>query len=136
VQQSRLPAPALVNEDLGDQRRRHEEQGQRRVAVLGGTCLTWELLSGKDLAVFHELMPPGTAEVRHFHQNARQFFFVLKGELTIEALGGEYSLHQHEGLEIPPGEIHHVRNVSASTTEFLAIAHPITFGDRVLPGVL
>lgn len=102
--------------------------------VWGGTCETWELLSRSDLAVFHERMPPGTAEEEHFHSKARQFFFVLEGELQITVLGSDHVLSCHEGLEIPPGERHRVRNVSKGTTEFLAIAHPTTRGDRSAPG--
>lgn len=96
----------------------------------GGTCQTWELLSGGDLVVFHERMPSGTSEVEHYHNKARQFFFVLEGKLAIKALGSDFILRRHEGLEIPPGELHHVRNLSNGTTEFLAIAHPTTIGDR------
>lgn len=99
----------------------------------GDNCETWELLSGQDLVVFHERMPPSTAEVEHYHNKARQFFFVLNGELAIKAMGSDHVLRKHEGLEIPPGELHHVRNLSGGTTEFLAIAHPSTVGDRSFP---
>lgn len=100
----------------------------------GGSCQTWELLGGDDLAVFHEHMPPGTAEEEHAHGKARQFFFVLDGELSIRVLGRDHILRRYEGLDIPPGEFHRVRNVSNATTEFLAIAHPTTRGDRNVRG--
>jgi len=100
----------------------------------GGRCQTWELLGRDDLAVFHERMPPGTSEVEHAHGIARQFFFVLKGELKINVRGREFVLAPHEGLEVPPGEIHVVRNESDLTAEFLAIAHPTTIGDRIVTG--
>ena len=98
----------------------------------GEGCLTWELISRGDLAVFHEWMPPGTTEVTHGHRRARQFFFVLEGELRIESMGREHALRRHQGLEIPPGEVHKVRNVSGLPAEFLAIAHPSTAGDRIV----
>jgi len=98
----------------------------------GGSCQTWELLSRSDFAVFHERMPPGTSEVEHFHSEARQFFFVLEGELNITVLGRDYVLRAHEGLEVSPGERHVVRNISGGATEFLAIAHPTTLGDRTV----
>lgn len=96
----------------------------------GEDCRTWELLSRGDLAVFHEQMPPGTAEKEHYHARARQFFFVLEGELLLEILGVAHRLRRHEGLEVPPGERHVVRNVSDHPAEFLAIAHPSTLNDR------
>lgn len=96
----------------------------------GEGCLTFELLADPALAVFHERMPPGTAEIRHYHARARQFFFVLAGELTITVDGTDHRLGVHDGLEIPPGTVHHVRNLSGGATEFLAIGHPSTSGDR------
>ena len=43
----------------------------------GGACDGWHLLAGDDLSVIEERMPPGTAEQRHSHVRARQFFYVL-----------------------------------------------------------
>jgi quercetin dioxygenase-like cupin family protein len=99
----------------------------------GENCNTWELLSGQDLVVFHEQMPPATAEIEHYHNKARQFFFVLRGELSIRTMGSDHILREHEGLEVPAGELHLVRNLSTEMTEFLAIAHPSTVGDRSFP---
>jgi mannose-6-phosphate isomerase-like protein (cupin superfamily) len=100
----------------------------------GRGCRTWELLGGNpDLAVFHERMPPGTAEVEHVHERARQFFFVISGELTIRIGDADYTLGPGDGLEVPPGEMHLVHNDSAEASEFLAIAHPTTVGDRKIP---
>jgi len=36
-----------------------------------------------------ERMPPGTSEVRHYHQNANHSFYVLRGNLNIEVDGSE-----------------------------------------------
>lgn len=44
-------------------------------------------MSRDDFAVFHERMPPGTAEEEHSHSKARQFFFVLDGEFSITEEG-------------------------------------------------
>jgi mannose-6-phosphate isomerase-like protein (cupin superfamily) len=99
----------------------------------GLICQTWELLSGNpDLAVFLERMPPGTAEVEHLHERARQFFFVISGELTIRLGKTSHRLGPGDGLEVAPGQVHLVRNVSNEGTEFLAIASPSTVGDRKL----
>jgi mannose-6-phosphate isomerase-like protein (cupin superfamily) len=97
----------------------------------GKNCQAWELLARTDIAVVHEQMPNGTAEHEHFHEKARQFFFVLKGTLSIRLFGRDYLVRCHEGLEVPPGARHWVRNESGDTTEFLAIAHPSTAGDRI-----
>lgn len=100
----------------------------------GQGCQTWELLARPDMVVFHERMPPGTAELAHHHDVARQFFFVLSGSLVITIDGTDHPLARHEGLEVPPGAVHQVRNVSGEEAEFLAIAHPTTLGDRTNAG--
>jgi hypothetical protein len=44
----------------------------------GGICDGWHLLRAEGLSVIEERMPAGTFEQRHFHQQARQFFYVLE----------------------------------------------------------
>ncbi|WP_051039354.1 cupin domain-containing protein [Chlorogloeopsis fritschii PCC 9212] len=65
------------------------------------------------------LMPPGTSEIRHYHQRSRQFFFVLSGEATIEIAGKRQVLRQHEGVEVSPGIPHQIFNKSGQDLEFL-----------------
>ncbi len=93
--------------------------------------MTWELLSNPELGVFYEKVSPGTMEVNHYHINARQFFFVIKGQLTIKLSSGEIILNELEGFEVKPGVPHQAINNSNSDIEFLAISSPISAGDRV-----
>jgi mannose-6-phosphate isomerase-like protein (cupin superfamily) len=96
----------------------------------GSGCFSWDLVDRADMLVVQEAMPPGTAEVRHFHSGARQFFFVLSGELAIEVEGERTALSMHDGIEIAPGRAHQVLNESDSEATFLAVACPTTKGDR------
>ncbi len=96
----------------------------------GDGCLAWRLLAGADLAVAEETMPPGTAETRHRHRRARQFFYVLAGELTMEMPDGPASLQPGDGLEIPPQLPHRAYNKSHAPVRFLVISVPTTKGDR------
>jgi mannose-6-phosphate isomerase-like protein (cupin superfamily) len=91
----------------------------------GDGCKTWELARHPDLAVFHERMPPGTAERAHWHETARQVFFVLEGTLWIQSGDTHQRLERHEAMEIAPGTLHVVSNRSDRPAEFLAISHPI-----------
>jgi len=75
-------------------------------------------------------MPPGTAETRHRHAVARQFFFVLAGELTIERDEDAFVLRAGEGLEVAPGSAHQVLNRSDTDARFLVISQPPSHGDR------
>ena len=97
----------------------------------GDGCDGWHLVKRSDLSVIHERMPPGTAEVRHYHAKSRQFFFVLAGVLTMEVDGRVEALAAQHGLEILPGVPHQVRNESAAPVEFLVVSMPPSHGDRV-----
>jgi mannose-6-phosphate isomerase-like protein (cupin superfamily) len=99
--------------------------------VWGGDCDGWHLLAKKDLSIIHERMPANRAEERHFHAVARQFFFVLSGELTFVFEGYSKTVRQNEGIEIPANTIHSAQNIAAYDVQFLAISQPNTFTDRV-----
>ena len=96
----------------------------------GAGCDGWHLVRQPELSVIKERMPPGTEEVRHFHQRARQFFFVLTGELTLELDGRAEVLRAHQGLEVPPGLPHQALNHSGAEVLFLVISCPPSHGDR------
>lgn len=98
----------------------------------GDHCEAWHLVKTPELSVIHERMPPGSSEVRHAHNVARQFFFVLSGTATLEVAGRIERLGPQQGLEIAPGEPHQMRNESHEPLEFLVISQPPSHGDRVL----
>ncbi len=82
----------------------------------------------------YERMPPGTAEVRHYHEQARQFFFILSGTGTLEVDGRRERLQPFEGVEVPPGIPHQMVNESDQAVEFLVISQPTSKGDRIITG--
>ncbi|MFT4114141.1 cupin domain-containing protein [Silvibacterium sp.] len=96
----------------------------------GDACDGWILGPSPDMMVIQERMPPGTAEQRHFHGKARQFFYVLEGLLTMELEGEYYGIEARSGIEIPPGARHQARNDSPEDVHFLVISSPSTRGDR------
>lgn len=97
----------------------------------GDTCDGWHLLKHDTLSVIQEHMPPGTAEKTHFHHNAIQFFFVLRGTLVIENDGARHELEAGEGLAVQPRVVHQVRNEGPSSAEFIVVSAPPSHGDRV-----
>lgn len=105
-------------------------RGTREHYRWGSDCDGWRLLDRADLSVIEESMPPGTAEVRHRHRRARQFFRVLAGQLEVEVEGQITTLGPGDGLEVPPGLAHEVRNTADSDAHFLVISSPTTSGDR------
>lgn len=99
--------------------------------VWGQNCDGWHLVKRDDLSIIHERMPVGTAEVRHYHQVARQFFFILSGTATLDVNGQLETLTVGQGVEVPPQTPHHIFNPADQPVEFLVISHPTTRGDRI-----
>jgi mannose-6-phosphate isomerase-like protein (cupin superfamily) len=48
----------------------------------GENCSSWILADAEGLSVKQESMPSGTKEKLHFHTQAQQFFYILKGTAT------------------------------------------------------
>lgn len=101
--------------------------------VDGTACDGWYLLRTSELNIIEERMPPGTAETRHSHRRARQFFFVLAGELALEVEHHNFVLHPGEGLEIAPGQAHRAANRSNTDLRILVTSQPPSHGDRIDP---
>lgn len=97
----------------------------------GKSCEGWHLVNNEELSVIHERVPPGESEIKHYHNISRQFFFILKGEATIELPDKIVRLSKNEGLEISPGTIHKFKNESDNDVIFLVISSPKSHNDRV-----
>lgn len=98
--------------------------------VWGEICDGWHLVRTGELSIIEERMPPGSAEQRHWHQHARQFFYVLEGELTMQFDDRATVLKPRQGIEIAPGLPHQAKNPSKTDTRFLVISQPPSHGDR------
>jgi len=96
----------------------------------GDQCDGWRLLDKPDLSVIEERMPPGTSELRHYHERARQVFVVLHGALSIEREAQRFELRVGDSLEVPPAEPHRVWNDRDVDAVFLVVSAPTTRGDR------
>jgi mannose-6-phosphate isomerase-like protein (cupin superfamily) len=97
----------------------------------GDVCDGWRLVNRPDLSVIQERIPPGAGEVRHYHERARQLFFVLDGELEIEVRDEVHRLKRGDSLEVSPGDTHRVRNLASADASFLVVSAPGTQGDRM-----
>jgi mannose-6-phosphate isomerase-like protein (cupin superfamily) len=97
----------------------------------GANCDGWHLVQHATLSVIQERMPPGAAEVMHYHQQARQFFFILSGTATFEIEGREETFGPQQGIEVPPSTPHCIRNAAQTDLEFLVISQPPSHGDRI-----
>lgn len=97
----------------------------------GNGCEGWHLVNQPSLSVIRERMPPGASEIRHLHNKAHQFFFVLTGTAVLELNGQSYELQGGEGIDVQPSLPHQIFNASTEPLEFLVVSQPHSHGDRV-----
>ena len=97
----------------------------------GEICDGWHLLKRDDMSVIQERVPAGGVEIMHYHNMARQFFYILDGQGTMVFEDHEVVLTKGQGLEIPPQIKHQFKNQSNADVLFLVISVPSTRGDRV-----
>jgi mannose-6-phosphate isomerase-like protein (cupin superfamily) len=98
--------------------------------IWGDGCDGWHLAKNPQLSVIQERMPSGTAEARHFHHRAQQFFYILSGEAVMEVDERPIPLAAGQGIWIPAGTPHQMRNDSRSEVHFLVVSQPPSHGDR------
>ena len=97
----------------------------------GHECDGWYLVKDKQLSVIEEFMPPGAAEIRHHHERAQQFFYILNGEVLMEINGETALIRAGSGIRVLPGTRHQIRNPSSEAVRFLVISQPPSHGDRI-----
>src|SRR5947208_939409 len=85
----------------------------------GNDCDGWNLVDEDSLSVKQELMPAGTKEIKHFHQTAQQFFYILKGKAQFEIDNSIIEISEGEGLHIEAGKKHRISNEGKGDLEFL-----------------
>jgi len=76
-------------------------------------------------------MPAGACEVRHYHEKAQQFFYILSGEVIMEVEGQTTLLPAGTGMRVLPGTRHQISNLSSGDARFLVISQPPSHGDRL-----
>ncbi len=99
--------------------------------IWGNVCDGWHLLKRDDMSVIQERVPAGAREVMHYHEKARQFFYILEGEGTMAFEDQVIILKKGQGLEIAPQVKHQFRNQSNNDVQFLVISVPSTREDRI-----
>jgi len=76
-------------------------------------------------------MPAGTKEKLHFHSNAQQFFFVLKGKAAFYHNDKKETIESQQGFLAIPITRHYIANETQEALEFLVISQPDTTNDRI-----
>lgn len=97
----------------------------------GPNCDAWFFLKRDDIHIIQERMPPGAAEVMHYHRKSRQLFYVLSGELTMKLESATIQLPASQAISIEPNTPHLALNDSHTPVEFLVISCPPSHTDRI-----
>lgn len=97
----------------------------------GDDCDGWNLVDEDALSVKQELMPAKSTEVKHYHQTAQQFFYILKGRATFEIEDSIIEINEGEGLHIEAGKKHRIQNQGSGDLEFILCSQPSTKNDRI-----
>ncbi len=90
--------------------------------IWGEACDGWHLVRSQELSIIEERMPPNTAERRHFHSKADQFFYILSGEAQMEIEGQIIILSTRNGIFIAHGQRHEISNKCDQDVTFLVIS--------------
>jgi mannose-6-phosphate isomerase-like protein (cupin superfamily) len=96
----------------------------------GDNCQGWTLVAAERLHMMQERMPPQTNEIRHVHDHTHQFYYMLTGEALVQVADQTELLRAGEGVQIPPGAPHQLRNPSHTTLEFLVVSSAPPRNDR------
>ena len=96
----------------------------------GNGCNAWTLLNTEGLSIKQETMTAGTEEQLHYHHNAQQFFYILKGNAVFEVDEVIIIVHEREGIHIEAGKHHKIMNKDSVDLEFLVCSQPSIQNDR------
>lgn len=97
----------------------------------GNDCDGWNFTNGEDISFKQEKMPAQTAEQLHYHQIAKQHFYILKGTATFLVEDKRFEVKPFETIQINPGEKHQILNQTNQDLEFILFSIPSTQNDRI-----
>lgn len=98
----------------------------------GNNCDSWVLANTEGLSVKQEKMPSGAKEQLHFHKEAQQLFYILKGSETFYIEKNKLVVNETKAIQILPNQKHFIANETNAELEFLVISQPSTNKDRIV----
>jgi mannose-6-phosphate isomerase-like protein (cupin superfamily) len=100
--------------------------------VWGNNFDAWDLMDHDDLTIKQLKMPAHSIESMHYHQTAKQFFYVLKGSAKFRMNQTIISLNQNDGIEVLPNIPHQMINESDDDLELLVVSKPSANKDKIM----
>jgi mannose-6-phosphate isomerase-like protein (cupin superfamily) len=99
--------------------------------IWGDRCDDWNLVDENSLSIKQERIPAKAAEKKHYHKQAQQFFYILKGAARFEVDNTFIDVAAGEGIHIKAGQHHRIINDTEEDLEFLLCSQPSTVNDRI-----
>jgi mannose-6-phosphate isomerase-like protein (cupin superfamily) len=92
--------------------------------VTADGSLIRELLRGAEQSLAEATLAPGQATQRHYHAASEELYYVLEGSGEMEVDGTRAHVAPGDGVLIPPGAWHRIRNGAAGDLRFLCCCAP------------
>lgn len=70
------------------------------------------------------IVPPGAITNEHFHVDTEEIYYILSGVGRFEMNGESADVKPGDGIAIPPGSKHRIRNTGVEDLVFLCICVP------------
>jgi len=100
--------------------------------VWGDQFDAWDLIDQETLTIKQLKMPAHTVEPLHYHQNAKQFFYILKGKATLRLSQERIGLTEQDGIEILPNIPHQMINETNDVLELMVVSTPSANKDKII----
>jgi mannose-6-phosphate isomerase-like protein (cupin superfamily) len=100
--------------------------------IWGNNFDAWDLMDQDDLTIKQLKMPAHSVEPMHYHQTAKQFFYILKGSAKFRMNKESITLNQNEGIEVLPNIPHQMINESDDDLELLVVSKPSAAKDKII----
>lgn len=72
----------------------------------------------------HVVIPPNCSSLPHYHPEAEETYYILKGKAKMMVNGTEYSLKTGDAVFIKPPEVHQIFAVGNEDLEFIVVCAP------------
>lgn len=75
-------------------------------------------------------MPPGSSEQMHWHEHAKQLFYILSGTATFIIQQQTILVEAQQSVLIHPKEKHLIKNEGNTLLSFILLSEPSSKNDR------
>ena len=74
-------------------------------------CIVSGAETGGSIAVFEEIVPPGSGPPRHAHRGQLEIFHIIEGTIRFEVSGETFEKEAGAAAVVPAGTVHAFRNI-------------------------